>query len=250
MEDILVFPAGSTVACQHAARYLNTQGLSLIDHPSPEITHLLLDVPSFAADGSLRGGGALDILLERLPQSICVIGGNLNHPGLEGYSRIDLLQDTQYAAENASITAQCALQVAAEHMEIVWKGCPALVIGWGRIGKCLGQLLNALGADVTIAARKDADRAMVQALGLSAADTAGLSTILPRFRLVFNTVPELMVPDADTAAYKNAVLIDLASRQGIKGSRVIWARGLPGILAAESSGTLIAQRILDITGRN
>ena len=41
------------------------------------MTHLLLDVPSFASDGSLRGGGSLPTILERLPPGITLIGGSL-----------------------------------------------------------------------------------------------------------------------------------------------------------------------------
>lgn len=38
--------------------------------------------------------------------------------------------------------------------------------------------------------------------------------------------------------------IDLASKPGIGGTDVLWARGLPGKFAPESAGKLIAQTIL------
>ena len=38
--------------------------------------------------------------------------------------------------------------------------------------------------------------------------------------------------------------IDLASEKGLGGEDVIWARGLPGIHAPESSGRLIAETCL------
>jgi hypothetical protein len=41
-----------------------------------------------------------------------------------------------------------------------------------------------------------------------------------------------------------ALKIDLASQPGIGGNDVIWARGLPGKNAPESSGKLIAQTVL------
>ena len=43
--------------------------------------------------------------------------------------------------------------------------CKVLVIGWGRIGKCLAALLKGLEADVTVVARKETDRAILHALG-------------------------------------------------------------------------------------
>ena len=39
----------------------------------------------------------------------------------------------------------------------------------------------------------------------------------------------------------HCIKIDLASAKGIAGDDVIWARGLPGIHAPESSGRLIAE---------
>ena len=44
--------------------------------------------------------------------------------------------------------------------------------------------------------------------------------------------------------FGNALKIDLASKPGIGGSDVIWARGLPGKDAPESSGELIAKTII------
>lgn len=241
---MLIFPMGSTAACQYAVNFLNNSGVAITDHPAPEVTHLLLDVPSFATDGMLRGGGDVQSILERLPENITIIGGNLTHPALDGYRKEDLLQNPQYLASNAAITADCALQTAAPKLTTTFAGSPALIIGWGRIGKCLGQLLKAVGADVTIAARKETDRAMICALGLKTVDICGISAVLPRCRLIFNTVPEQILYKKDLTLCKNCIKIDLASKPGIEGEDVIWARGLPGIYAPESSGRLIAETIL------
>ena len=248
MDSILVFPGGSTAACGFAADCLRRAGIALVDHPSPEVTHLLLDVPSFGPDGSLRGGGRAESLLERLPPAVTVVGGNLNHPALKGYPVLDLLTDAGYLAQNAAITAECALQAAAPNLTAVLPECPTLVIGWGRIGKCLGRLLKSMGAEVTIAARKEADRAMLRALGFEALDTARLDDVLPRCRLIFNTVPQMLLPEDRLKACKDCVKIDLASQAGMAGPDVLWARGLPGKLAPGSSGRLIAKTFLKLSG--
>ncbi len=243
MHDVLIYPVGSTKACQFAASFLEQKGYRLVDHPTPEVTHLMLDAPSFSPGGALRGGGDLKAMLSMLPESITLVGGNLAHPGLEGYASIDLLQDEMYLARNGAITAHCALQVAAEKIETVFTDTPVLVIGWGRIGKCLGQLLKAAGAPVTIAARKESDRAIIHALGYPALDTRELPACASRFRLLFNTAPDLLLNKEQLDLCKNCVKIDLASKPGLEGSGVIWARGLPGVYAPESSGMLMAQTI-------
>lgn len=244
MKDLLLYPVGSTPACRYAAGFLKQTGVALTDHPSPEVTHLLLDVPSFANDGKLRDGSEIHSLLRMLPPNICVVGGNLEHPALQEVRCMDLLKDPLYLAKNAAITAECALQVAYPKLDTVLGGTACLVIGWGRIGKCLGQLLRAVGAAVTIAARKEADRAMAAALGYEAVDTEALPASLPRFRLVFNTAPELIVNKEQLGLCKNCVKIDLASKPGLEGEDVIIARGLPGVYAPEASGKLIAQTFL------
>ncbi|MBP3925764.1 MAG: hypothetical protein J6D13_01075, partial [Clostridium sp.] len=79
MPNKLIYPAGTTPACQYAAGLLSDLGYALTDHPAPEITHLLLDVPSFRSDGLLRNGDDPEKLLSMLPENVTVIGGNLNH---------------------------------------------------------------------------------------------------------------------------------------------------------------------------
>lgn len=244
MEKILIYPAGSTKACLYASQALALAGVPVTDHPTPEVTHLLLDVPSFSPEGSLRGGGELEPLLRMLPPGITIAGGNLNHPSLTGYQALDLLTDPMYLAKNAAITADCALRVAGAELDTVFTDSPALVIGWGRIGKCLARLLRGLGAEVTVAARKESDRAMLAALGYSSIDIGEIPALLPRYRLLFNTAPEKVLSGKQLTGCRHCVKIDLASKPGLEGSDVITARGLPGRYTPESSGKLIAETIL------
>ncbi len=235
MRDQIFLPAGNTEALRHAANYLCRQGWDLATQPVDAVTHLLLPVPSFEPDGSLKGGGDLKAILSRLSSDVMIFGGFLNHPLLEGYQTVDFLQDDLYLAENANITAHCALELAMAELPVTLQDLPVLVIGWGRIGKCLAALLKALGAKVSVAARKEADRAMLAALGYTALSTDILDPTA--YRVIFNTVPVLLLPGCPGDALK----IDLASKPGITGPQVIWARGLPNKDAPESSGQLIGR---------
>ena len=238
MRQCRILPAGHTSALKHACTYLGAQGLPLTYDPDTTVTHLLLPVPSFDADGSIKGGGDLGSLLNKLPGSITVIGGFLDHPLLEGYSKLDLLETESYIAKNAAITAHCAIKLALQHLPRTLASCPVLVIGWGRIGKCLSRLLRTLGSDITVAARKETDRAMLEALGYKAINATQIHP--EEYRVIFNTAPQLLLPDCPGTALK----IDLASKPGITGADVIWARGLPNRDAPESSGALIAQEFI------
>lgn len=243
MSELILYPAGTTEACCSAARCLKALGASIIDHPTPEITHLLLDVPSFSIDGTLRGGGDLRLLLQMLPTSVTVIGGNLTFPLLKGYRCIDLLQNETYLSKNAAITASCTLGLAAKFLDTAFFDTPTLVIGWGRIGKCLAQMLHGLGTPVTVAARREESRAMLQALGYKAISMEEVPALLPRQKLLINTAPEPILDATALSRCLGCVKLDLASRQGIFGDGVLWARGLPGKYAPESSGRLIAETV-------
>ena len=238
MDNCRFYIAGSTPALDYAVRHLQASGCEIVSRPDGSVTHLLLPVPSFDPDGTIKGGLDLADLLHRLPKQVTVIGGNLSRPELERYSCIDFLRDPLDTAQTANITAHCAIKAAMNAFPGILEAQPVLVIGWGRIGKCLAQLLRQLGARVTVAARKASDRAILSALGFRAVAVENLD-LLP-YRIIFNTVPQMICPDCPGDALK----IDLASHLGLGSPDVIWARGLPGKDAPESSGTLIAQTVL------
>ena len=245
MNGITFYAHGDTPAVRNAVERLRKLGITVADVPGKSVTHLLLNVPSFDNSGNLRGGGKLSDILAQLPKAVTIIGGNLPEEEVEGYSYIDLLHDERYAAENASITADCAISIARQQIDMVWQGCPVLILGWGRIGKCLAQLLRSIGADVTVAARKPADIAMLQGLGYRAEDIHKLHYGLMRYRMIFNTVPQPILSAAQTMhCREDCLLIELASKPGMEGRNIVSALGLPGKYAPETSGRLIASSVI------
>ena len=176
-QEILLYAAGRSDAARYAAHFLKDAGLPVTTQGPERATHVLLDVPSREAPEGLATGAI-------------VLGGGPEGRA-PGHAYIDLLCDPGYQANNARITAHCALEVAAAHLPRTFYRLPVLILGWGRIGKCLGGLLRALGAQVAVAARNPADQAMLEALGYTAVDPASLE--LDGYRVVFNTVPARLV---------------------------------------------------------
>ena len=239
MTGRVFYIAENTKALAYAAAELEKLGFTVVHDPSDTVTHLLLSIPCVLSAAELIK------VLTVLPKNITVIGGNLDRPELQGYRCFDLLQDETYLAKNAAITASSAVTIAANLLPISLEGCPVLILGWGRIGKCLASLLKAMGALVCVTARKETDRAMLTALGYDTEETGTLDYILRRYRVIFNTVPSPVLSEQQSARCRNDCLkIDLASRPGISGDDVITARGLPGKNLPESSGKLIARTIL------
>ena len=237
MNEFTFYCAGSSRALYYAAAFLMEEGAVFVPCPDHTVTHLLLPIPSFEADGAIRGGGDLSEILSRLPKTVTVIGGNLHRQELAEYETVDLLEDPWYLARNANITAHCALELALAKLPVTLEKCPVLVIGWGRIGKCLAKLLRGLGACVTVAARKESRRVMIEALGYGSCPVENIRS--EQYRLIINTVPAMVLPSAAGTGLK----IDLASGPGMAGRDILQAKGLPALLAPESSGELIAQVI-------
>lgn len=226
MGQATVFPIGKGRAVSFAARILEQKGVRVVEAMGKSVTHVLLDVPTKEAE------------LSEIPTGVTIIGGNLDAIE-DGYTKIDLLREEQYLSENAAITADCALRLLGDRLPVAFRGCPILVIGWGRIGKCLAYMLKALDADVSVAARKPSDLGMLTAMGYGAVDLREIDPCL--YRAIINTAPaEVLAWEGEEACVK----IDLASRLGMAGDNVLWARGLPGKMLPEESGACIARGVL------
>ena len=236
------FISGQSAALSYAKAHLVKWRCPITDTPDESVTHLLLPVPLFDANG-------ISDILAALPSTVTVMGGNLNDPVFNGYACRDLLKDPWYLAENARITAYSAVRLAMEKLPVTLSGCPVLVVGWGRIGKCLAELLKQMGARVTVSTRDEGNRAILSCLGYDTLSLEPPCYSLLRYRVIFNTAPACVLT-GEMLEYcaPDCIKIDLASTRGIEGDDVLWARGLPAKLFPESSGELIARTALRLAG--
>ena len=244
MNDRVYYIPEISGAMEVVKKELALRGLAVVNAPCDTVTHLILGVPCRMDNNSIQA------LLMQLPKDVRIFGGFLKPKELAGYRCFDLLKDEPYLAQNAAITAHCALQVAMEQLPVTLEHCQVLITGWGRIGKCLAPLLKALGADVVIAVRKDDQRAIIKALGYEAETLPLPHYILPRFRMVFNTAPAMVLPEeASKYCRPDCLKIELASVPGMEGTGIVDARGLPGKLPPESSGKLSVQTVLRLSNQ-
>ena len=141
MSKYIFYPANHSAAVLAAAEHLKSKGYGIVSRPCESVTHLILPVPSFDSDGNLKGGSDPDSLLAQLPAQVTVVGGNIPENRFPGHPVMDLLKDEQYLADNAALSAYCALRLAMMELPISLRGCKVLILGWGRIAKCLAALL-------------------------------------------------------------------------------------------------------------
>ncbi len=228
MENRMLCCVGTGPAAHYAEGFLRELGVPMTHDPR-QAAWVLLDVPTKEAPDRL------------IPEEAHILGGNLTPELLGGRECTDLLRDEGYLAQNAAITAHCAVRLAMTALPVILPQAKTVVLGWGRIGRALGRLLRQLDTPLTITARKDRDLAALRSLGYEAARAQELD--LEGVRLVINTVPAPLLTREQLEACPGAVKLDLASKKGLKGEDVLWARGLPGIQAPESSGRLIAETV-------
>ena len=161
------------------------------------------------------------------------------HPGLR---LRDYCQSEAVLVRNAAITAEGAVALAMERSERTLLGSRALILGGGRVSRALAPRLRALGAEVTVYARRVEQRAMAEAWGCH---TLAFLPEKPRgYHFLFNTVPAPLLP----RAAEQALSIELASAPGgfRDPSGVVIARGLPGKAAPLSAAQALLGPILAI----
>ena len=87
-----------------------------------------------------------------------------------------------------------------------------MLLGFGPVGQALGARLAALGANVTVCARRAEQRALAESLGLRGAELARLAALAPAFDTVVNTIPAPVLTEPVLAALRpGSLIVDLAS---------------------------------------
>lgn len=199
-------------------------------------------------------------ILDLLSPGQIICGGRLDDHTREQFVRRSLSVHDYFAREelvvaNAIPTAEGAVQIAMEELPVTIHGLQVLIIGCGRVGKITAHRFSALGAHVTVAARRCEQLAWASALGFSTLHTQQLKDDPGRYGLVVNTVPApVLGRDVLSDIREDCLVIDLASKPGgvdmdaaaQLGRRVIWALSLPGKVAPVTAGAYIRDTIYNI----
>ena len=157
--------------------------------------------------------------------------------------------------KNVIPTVEGAVKIAIENTPFTLHSSHILICGFGRIGKILAKNLTALGARVTVSARKPEDMAWIDCCGYKKIKTNRIFEAINKFDIIFNTVPATVIDEECLKRVKkNALIIDLASGSGgvdFKYARlldinVIRALSLPGKVAYETAGKIIKETIIDM----
>lgn len=175
----------------------------------------------------------------------------------KGRVLLDYFESEALQEKNAIPTAEGAVFVLMKELPVTVSGTPVTVTGYGRVAKALAALLLSMGAEVTVAARKESDRREAAAKGCLTVAIDGkedFTRAMCASHIIFNTVPHWLFDAKLLEKMKrDTLIIDLASSPGgvdaaaaaARGIRVIWALSLPGKYAPVTAGRVVAETVLE-----
>ena len=190
-----------------------------------------------------------------------IIGGKFS-PYLKGILEnselkyADYYEDECFTIKNAYLTAEGAIQLAMEATEYSLKESKCAIMGYGRIGKALGNMLKAFNAEITVWARREESLALAMENGLNIKKLSAegdMEDLIKSTDIIFNTIPERIISNEILLAIPSkTVLIELASPPGgfdpyIASQceiKLIDGKGLPAKYAPRTAGKILSDTII------
>ncbi len=205
-------------------------------------------------------------LLKATPHDVPIIGGKFTPAMREdaektAHTLFDYCKEEEFQQKNAIPTAEGAVAILMERETRTVNGLSVAITGFGRVAKALATLLVAMGAKVTVGARRQSALDEARALGCDTVRLCGEASMLALIHdkaAVFNTVPHwIFTREVLAALAPETLLIDLASAPGgVDGEAarglsrsVIFALSLPGKYSPDTAGEIIAETVLSLLER-
>lgn len=156
---------------------------------------------------------------------------------------------------NSYLTAEGVLELVLVNSEVSLRNLKILVTGYGKTGEAIADVLSANHVSVTVAARKEKDRARARCRNMQTLSFSEISERAKDFDFAINTVPtEVIGRNLLTEFSPDCIFLEIASKPyGIdissaerQNKKVIIASSLPGKYVPRSAGVFIADAITNI----
>ncbi len=164
----------------------------------------------------------------------------------------DYFKNEEFILKNAKLTAEGIVSIIFERLPVSVVGLKTAITGFGRIGAFTADILNKLGADVTVFARNPLQLTKAVLQGTKALNLTQLNAPANNFECIINTIParvinEEFVKNSDA----DCLFIEAASAPyGINfescdkyNRNLVKAFSLPGKTVPKSAGIVIGQTI-------
>lgn len=198
-----------------------------------------------------------DILNKNLQHDTLVMGGCFSKEQVSLLNGrdirfLDFMEDEAVLEENAIATAEGVIAELVRLSPYNIQEAKIIVTGYGHCGKAIAMRLRALGARVTVLARRREVRKEAKADGFYAADFAFGPEEAMGAAMLVNTVPAPVVTKTIIQELpRDACILDIASKPGGTdfacakeyGIRTGFALGLPGKYAPKESAYILNRAI-------
>lgn len=166
----------------------------------------------------------------------------------------DYFRREEVTLMNTVPTAQGILKTMIDNIEYTIHSSNCAVFGYGRVAKVTADVLSAVGANVTICARRFESLALAEVNGMNGCLINDFYKIAHRYDIIINTVPSLVL---DRKILENVradcLILDVASAPyGTDfaaafelGLNAIQCSSLPGKVAPKTAGKIIADGIIN-----
>lgn len=202
----------------------------------------------------------MDVLANSLQADCRVFCGNASESVARlfherGIRLFDYGKREEFAVRNALPTAEGVIEILLRTLPITLRGANIWITGFGRTARACARVLYAMGAHITVAARRCSALATADGFGYRALYLNEMAGHIHSADAVINTVPSLvldrtvlsemqkMCPIIDIASAPYGTDFEAAKTLGIPAQT---APSLPGKTAPKTAGIILADTVLNI----
>ena len=196
-------------------------------------------------------------LIKHKEENVCVFGGVFDQEWMKFLEEnhiacFDFMKLPEVVEGNAYITAEATIAEVLKYGARSIDGQKVLVTGYGCCGMRIAKVFAALGAEVTVAARRVEVRSQIVNDGFKACDFVEIKNVIGNMQTVINTVPAIVITqELIRKMSTDGLIIDIASKPGgtdfqaasQHGITAKLSLGLPGIYTTTSSAELLKDAI-------
>ena len=154
----------------------------------------------------------------------------------------DVAGDEIFEEANAALTAECTLSYIMKNNEWAIRDLKIGIVGYGRIGRTLLELLLFHGAEVTVFTRKNSTRVGLSELGVRAELTSLAD--FSELDILVNTAPAKLFTREQCESLSGVVLELAPGENFAYCENVTKLPSLPGKMTPRSAGRLYAEAVL------
>ncbi len=167
----------------------------------------------------------------------------------------DFMKMEQVEEENSLATAEGALAEAITLSVNNLHTGNCLILGYGKCGKAIANLLKGWQIPTTVAVRREEARAEAESQGFHGVLLEQLTERIGSMTFIFNTIPAMVLKgELLDRLEKDAVIVDIASAPGGTdfetcerlGIKAVLSLGIPGRYSPKTSADILLRAMLPI----